>query len=62
VLAPGAAADIVVFDSANFRETGTLQDPNHLAQGVHQVLVNGVPAIENGSFTTHRSGQVLRRA
>ena len=61
VLTTGAAADIVVFDPAGFRETGTLEDPNHLAEGVRHVVVNGVPAIENGSFTNHRSGQVLRR-
>ena len=59
--APGAAADIVVFDPANFRETGTLEDPNHLAEGVRHVVVNGGVAIEGGSFTNHRSGQVLRR-
>ena len=61
VLAPGPAADIVVFDPANYRETGTLEDPNHLAEGVHHVVVNGGVSIESGSFTNHRSGQVLRR-
>ncbi len=60
-LVPGNAADIVVFDPATYRETGTLEDPNHLAQGVHHVLVNGVPAIQNGTFTPNRTGQVLRR-
>ena len=60
-LAPGKAADIVVFDPAAYRETGTLEDPNHLAQGVHHVLVNGGVSIQNGAFTPHRSGQVLRR-
>ena len=61
VLVPGAAADIVVFDPANYRETGTLEDPNHLAEGVRHVVVNGGVSIEGGSFTNHRSGQVLRR-
>ena len=61
-LAPGNAADIVVFDRATYRETGTLEDPNHFAQGVHHALVNGGVSIENGAFTTHRTGQVLRRA
>ncbi len=60
-LAPGKAADIVVLDPANYGETGTLEDPNHLAQAVRHVLVNGVPAIQDGAFTTNRTGQVLRR-
>jgi N-acyl-D-amino-acid deacylase len=61
-LAPGKAADIVVFDPAAYRETATLEDPNRLAQGIRHVLINGGISIENGAFTTHRTGQVLRRA
>ena len=59
-LAEGSKADIVVFDPARFRERGTLEDPNQLAEGVAHVVVNGGVTIEKGSFTGSRSGQVLR--
>ena len=60
-LAQGARADIVVFDPARFRERGTLEDPNHLAEGVSHVVVNGGVAMENGAFTGDRSGRVVRQ-
>ena len=60
-IAPGAAADIVVFDLAALRERATYDDPHQLSEGMWLVLVNGVPAIENGEFTGTRSGMVLRR-
>jgi N-acyl-D-aspartate/D-glutamate deacylase len=61
-IAPGAWADLVVFDPARFVERGTLAAPNQLATGVAHVLVNGTLAIENGHATGDRSGKVLRRS
>ena len=57
----GASADVVVFDPTRFRERGTLEDPNQLAEGVSHVVVNGEVAMEDGVLTDVRNGMVLRR-
>jgi N-acyl-D-aspartate/D-glutamate deacylase len=60
-LAAGAAADIIVFDAAKFRETGTLESPDRLAAGMKHVVVNGVVTLEDGRLTGKRGGKALRR-
>jgi len=60
-IAPGACADVVVFDPASFAERGTTFEPNQLAAGMHHVIVNGVPALRDGGRTAARAGAVLRR-
>jgi len=61
VLAPGAFADLAVFDPAALRERATYDDPHQMSEGMWLVIVNGTPAIENGAFTGARAGRVLRR-
>ncbi len=58
----GAAADIAVFDPAAVRDRATYTDPHQLAAGMSWVLVNGVPVIQDGSFTAALPGKVLSRA
>lgn len=60
-IAPGAAADLVVFDLAALRERATYADPHQMSEGMWLVLVNGEPAVENGEFTGTRAGRLLRR-
>ncbi len=60
VLREGAAADVVVFDLNKIRDPATYENPHQLSQGMVHVLVNGVPAMENGEFTDRLSGRVLR--
>ena len=60
VLAAGCAADIVIFDAGEVRDRGTYLVPCQQATGVHHVLVNGVPVIEDGKQTEARPGRVLR--
>ena len=60
-LAPGAAADIAVFDLAALRERATYDDPHQMSDGMWLVLVNGTPVIENGQFTGTRPGAVLKK-
>lgn len=43
LLAPGMAADIVIFDPACFTDRATWQEPARLAEGLELVLVNGEP-------------------
>ena len=57
----GAAADLAVFDEVRFRERGTMDDPNRLAEGMVHVVVNGGVTLKDGVLTGTRSGQALRR-
>lgn len=58
-LAPGLAADIVIFDPSRVRATATYTDPLQLAEGFDVVIVNGKVARENGVLATELSGEVL---
>lgn len=62
VLAPGAAADLVVFDPARVRDVATYTEPRQYPEGIPHVFVNGVAVKRNGAATGARPGQVLRRA
>jgi N-acyl-D-aspartate/D-glutamate deacylase len=61
-IAPGYAADIVVFDPQEVRDLATFADPMRPAAGIQRVYVNGVASWRNGASTGARAGQVLRRA
>jgi N-acyl-D-aspartate/D-glutamate deacylase len=60
-LRPGAYADIVVFDPRTFAARATYEQPTLLAAGVRTLLVNGVPAVENGRLTGAAAGRGLAR-
>ena len=64
-LAAGKFADLAVIDLDRFEfdseENVTPLNPNAMARGVELVLVNGKPALENGSVCSAMSGRVLRR-
>ena len=61
-LRAGCVADIAVFDAGKVRDAGTFEDPHHYAEGIPFVIVNGIPVVDGGRFTTARPGKVLRRA
>lgn len=61
VLRAGAIADIAIFDLAAVRDRATYTDPHQLSEGMHYVLINGVPVIAAGRFTTALPGVVLRK-
>jgi N-acyl-D-amino-acid deacylase len=61
VIRPGAFADLVVFDPATVRDTGTFADPARPATGIDLVMVNGQVVWRAGSHTGARPGRVLRR-
>jgi N-acyl-D-amino-acid deacylase len=60
-LRPGAIADVIVFDLAKVRETGTYEKPHGYAEGMVEVLVNGQSVIREGQFLDARPGRVLRK-
>ena len=61
VLAPGAWADVTVFDPERVEDRGTVAEPNRFPQGIRHVYVNGELAFSDGRFAATRVGQVLRR-
>jgi N-acyl-D-amino-acid deacylase len=61
-LAPGYAADLVLFDATTVGDTATFEAPAQPARGIHSVWVNGVAVWREGTATGERPGQVLRRS
>jgi N-acyl-D-amino-acid deacylase len=59
-IAPGLAADIVIFDPTRFADRATFTAPATLAEGVRSVIVNGEIVYEEGKLTGARPGRVLR--
>jgi N-acyl-D-amino-acid deacylase len=59
-IAPGMAADLLVFDPANVRDTATFAQPLSYAAGFDCVIVNGEPVIDEGTPTGALPGRVLR--
>jgi N-acyl-D-amino-acid deacylase len=55
----GAFADVIVFDPGLVKDRATYADPQLLADGVSDVLVNGVPVRLDGAFTDALPGRVL---
>ena len=61
VIRPGAFADLVIFDPATIRDAATYASTQKLAEGVSDVLVNGIPVRLDGQFTDALPGRVLRK-
>lgn len=61
MIRPGAWADVVVFDPATVADRATYDQPHQYATGMRYVLVNGVPAVENDTYTGAKPGKALRR-
>ncbi|RAO74435.1 N-acyl-D-amino-acid deacylase family protein [Dyella jiangningensis] len=59
VIKEGMWADIAIFDPARLRAPATFEQPRQLAQGMRDVLVNGVPVIRDGKLTPALPGKVL---
>jgi len=59
-IAPGAYADIVLFDAASVRDTADLAEPRRHPEGIVHVIVNGEVALRDGLPTGARNGRVLR--
>jgi N-acyl-D-aspartate/D-glutamate deacylase len=59
-IAPGMAADIVIFDPSTVQDTATFSNPLSFPTGIPYVIVNGKVEIDNGRFTGENGGLVLR--
>lgn len=60
-LAPGQAADLVLFDPETVLDLATPQAPHELSRGVLTVWVNGAAVYRDGKPTGARPGVVIRR-
>ena len=58
-LRDGYAADLLVLDYANLRDTATYTDPNRQTEGIEHVFVNGVEVYHGKEFTGKYSGRLL---
>jgi N-acyl-D-amino-acid deacylase len=61
MLAPGAYADVTVFDPATIADRATFEAPMTPAAGIEHVSVNGRPVWTDGKPTSERPGHALRR-
>ncbi len=61
-IAPGQAADLVLFDPAAVIDRATPDDPHALSEGIVMTWVNGEVVYREGRTTGARPGQVLRRS
>ena len=59
-IAPGARADISVFDPRAIIDRSDWDHPQRFAEGVIHVLVNGVPVLRDGEMTGEAPGVVVR--
>src|SRR5262245_45276877 len=59
-LAPGLAADVVIFDYGQIADRATFAQPHNLAEGVKYVLVGGTLVLDDGKYTGARPGRVVR--
>ena len=59
-VAPGLAADIVVFDPATVADRATYEQPFQYPVGISAVIVNGVPAFRHGEREGKGNGRALR--
>ena len=62
-IAPGADADLAVFDAARVIDRATFDRPAQYSEGMVYVLVNGVPVVDKGSVIENTfPGKGLRRS
>jgi N-acyl-D-amino-acid deacylase len=60
ILQQGAYADIAIFDSQKVLDGATFEEPFVKPEGIHSVIVNGIPAVWEGKSTGMRAGRILR--
>ena len=62
LLQPGFAADVTIFDPAEFRERATYRQPHQFPAGASTiVLVNGIVTVDHAEHTGALSGKLLKR-
>jgi len=60
LVAPGYAADLVLWNPDTIDDTANFAEPHGLSKGIMKVWVNGVLSYEEGTMTGKRAGKYLR--
>jgi N-acyl-D-aspartate/D-glutamate deacylase len=60
-LRPDYFADVVVFDPASYAPKANYVRARELSVGVQTLLVNGIPAIQDGKLTAAAAGRALKQ-
>ena len=60
VIAPGMAADVLVFDPEKFQDHASFPDPARFASGLDYCIVNGIIAVDHDELVCRNAGQNLR--
>jgi N-acyl-D-amino-acid deacylase len=58
----GFAADLVLFDLNEVRDSATYEAPKKYPEGIKRVLVNGEIVVQEGEHTGKRPGTILKRS
>lgn len=61
VIKKGAYADIVIFDALKINDRATFDSPFLKPEGIHYVIVNGIPALWEGELKRERPGRILKK-
>jgi N-acyl-D-aspartate/D-glutamate deacylase len=61
VVAPGMAADLLIFDPSRLQDRADFVNTMAYAEGIDYLLVNGTLVIDDGELTDVRPGRLLRR-
>ena len=59
-VAPGMAADLVVFDPNSVIDTATFEDPRRFPSGINWVIVNGTVVVQEGRHSGATPGRSLK--
>lgn len=54
-------ADIVIFNPDLIKDKATYQQPHQYPEGIEEVIINGIVAVDKGKITDSKSGKVLYR-
>ncbi|MCU1230269.1 MAG: dihydroorotase [Acidobacteria bacterium] len=60
ILRAGMKADIAIFDPNAIKDIATFAEPHQFAEGVSDVIVNGVPILLDSKMTGALPGRILR--
>ena len=60
IVREGFVADLVLFDPDTIADNATYENPRQPANGIHTVLVNGVPVLSDGQLTGSLPGHSIR--
>jgi N-acyl-D-amino-acid deacylase len=61
LIAPGMAADLLIFDPERVMDRADFGEPMRYAEGMDYVFVNGVAVIDEGVMSNTKPGRLLRR-